>query len=86
MAEYFLKASDATHVYRITYTQAGSNFSVDKVHVCGTGGLPNGDVINSIDQEVNPAMVVVDQVLSRVAAGTVADYRTAAKAQIDASW
>lgn len=86
MAEYYLKANTGTRVYRITYIQEGSNYKVDLVHVAGTGLLPTGDSIIRVDQEVDSDVLVVDQVLGRVSAGTVADYRAAAKVQIDASW
>lgn len=86
MAEYYLKANTGTRCYRVTYIQEGTNYKVDLVHVAGLGTLPTGDPIRYVDEQVPAEVLIVDQVLGRVSAGTVTDYRTAAKAQIDASW
>lgn len=86
MAEYYLKANTGTKCYRVTYIQEGSNYRVDLVHVAGIGDLPTGDPIRYVDEQVPAEVLIVEQVLNRVSAGTVADYRAAAKAQIDASW
>ena len=84
MAEYYLKTS--TYVYRITYRQEGANYVIDTTHVSGTGTLPDGNVILDIDQATTEKNLVVDQILAKTSAATVADYRTAVKAQADASW
>lgn len=84
MAEYYLKT--ATYVYRATYHQDGANVLIDAVHVSGTGTLPDGQPLATIDQPTNAGNIVVDNVLARTSAAVVADYRTAVKAQADASW
>lgn len=84
MAEYYLQTS--TYVYRTTYRQEGDNVLIDAVHVSGSGTLPDGQPVAIIDQPTTAANIVVDQVLLRTSAATVTEYRTAAKAQADASW
>lgn len=84
MAEYYLATS--TYVYRITYRQEGVNYVIDATHVSGTGTLPDGNAVGVIDQPTTEKNLVIDQILARTSAATVADYRTAVKAQADASW
>lgn len=84
MAEYYMKTS--TYCYRITYRQEGDNYIIDATHVSGTGTLPDGNALSATDQVTTEKNLVVDQILARTSAAAVADYRTAAKAQIDASW
>jgi hypothetical protein len=84
MAEHYLATS--TYVYRTTYHQDGANYIIDAVHVSGTGTLPDGQSLAMIDQPTTAANIVVDNVLARTSASTVAAYRTAVKAQADASW
>jgi hypothetical protein len=84
MAEYYLKTS--TYVYRVTYRQEGDNIFIDATHVAGTGMLPDGNTVAVIDQLTNSNNIVVDQILAKTSAADVSEYRTAVKAQIDASW
>jgi len=84
MAEYYLKTS--TYVYRITYRQEGANYVIDAMHVSGTGTLPDGNAVLTIDQPTTEKNLVVDQILALTSAADVTDYRTAVKAQADASW
>jgi len=84
MAEYYLATS--TYCYRITYRQEDVNYVIDATHVSGTGTLPDGNVILDIDQATTEKNLVVDQILAKTSAATVAAYRTAVKAQADASW
>ena len=86
MANYYLAANDGTYAYRIEYHSEGTNYAIDAVHAAGTGTLPSGDPVAFVDMEVPATNVVIDQVLNRVTASNVAAYRTASKAQIDASW
>lgn len=85
MAEHYLKTS--TYCYRITYRQEGAeNYVIEDTHVSGLGTLPDGSDVKAADQLTTEKNIVVDQILARTSAATVEDYRTAAKAQIDASW
>lgn len=84
MAEYYLKTS--TYCYRISYHQDGANYIIDSAHVSGTGTLPDGMGVRVIDGEVSPTNILVDQIRASTSAATVADYRTAVKAQADTSW
>jgi len=84
MAEYYLKTS--SYVFRLTYRQDGANYVIDETHAAGTGTLPDGTVLEMVDQAISEKNVIVAQILDIVSDATVADYRTAAKAQIDASW
>jgi len=84
MAEHYLKTS--TYCYRITYQQEADNYIISETHVSGLGTLPDGSDVKTADQLTTEKNIVVDQILARTSAATVEDYRTAAKAQIDASW
>jgi hypothetical protein len=90
MADYFLKATDASRAYRLVYVVADSTgaISVSEAHAVGRAGskTPSGAAIVEVDQHVSVEDVLVELVLAAVVAGTAADYRAAAKAQIDAKW
>lgn len=90
MANHYLKTASGLRVYRLEYdVLAGPKYEVTGAFVSATGAdavLPNGVAVTRFDQQVSPSQVIVDLVLGNVAVGTVADYRTAAKAMIDTSW
>jgi len=90
MADYFLKNSDATRVYRIVYVaDAESHVTVSGAYACATGAaavLPNGNPIEVVDQPIDLGQVLADDVLNSLVAGTLTEYRTQAKAMVDSMW
>lgn len=90
MANYYLKNAAATRMYRLEYgTNDEGGIAVWGAHACATGTdaeLPNTDAITEVDATVDPAQVLVDLVVNSLVAGTVAEYRTLAKAMTDLKW
>jgi hypothetical protein len=89
MANYYLKNAGVTKMYRLNYTQSGSNYTLYDAFASATGAaatLPDGTVVSRPDQPVEVAAVLIDQILGALSQGTVAEYRTLSKAIIDASW
>jgi hypothetical protein len=90
MADYFLKNADASRMYRIEYaTDESSHVTVGGMWACATGfadELPDGTVIAEMEQPVQHGQVLVDLVLNGLVEGTLAEYRTLAKAMVDAMW
>jgi phenylalanyl-tRNA synthetase beta subunit len=90
MADYFLKATDGSRAYRLVYVIEDSTgaIRVSEAHAVGHAGsvTPSQTQIVDLDQPVTVEDVLVELVLDAVVAGTAADYRTVAKAQIDGKW
>ena len=90
MANYFLKNSDATRVYRIEYALDGDgHVAVFNAHAVATGTaavLPNGDPITESDIQVDLGQVLADIIINSLVVATLAEYRTRAKAMIDGEW
>ena len=89
MADYFLKATDDSRAYRVTYQvlEAGGN-KVETVRALGVAGAktPDAKDLAGLDTETSLSNVLVDMVLGQIAACTVAEYKAVAKASIDSRW
>ena len=87
---YYLKNSDATRMYRIDYsTDTDGHIRIGGAYACATGTsavTPDGNPISEPDVEVETSQVLVDLIVNSLVAGTVTEYRTRAKAMIDAEW
>ena len=90
MATYYLKTAEGTRMYRLEYVADEGRISLAlPVHACATGTaaiLPNGDTITLLDQAVDVAQAFIDHILHGLVVGTVAEYRTLAKAMVDGKW
>jgi hypothetical protein len=89
MANYYLKNADATRIHRVVYESDNGNITIAGAYACATGAsakLPNGNLVESIDQPVDVGQVLIDVVLNSLVPGTVTEYRELAKVMTDAKW
>ena len=92
MQSYVLKTADGKKMYRIVYTEtpvdgAGDAFVVDSCHITGVGvTLPSGLVVTALDERVDPTQVLVDQILGRLVAGSLAEYKALAVTVLGLDW
>jgi len=91
MANHYLRNADSTRIYRVVYQTdpEDGGINVMGAYVCATGEaavLPDGSPIQSPDQPVDAATVLIDSVVNGLTNTNLTAYRTLAKAMIDASW